>query len=169
VLVALAKAGQVFKYSPARGLAYSTLKQDFHDTIAALLCGEDCGVEDEEGKRSVKIAALEVIAQGSQLGPEVCRKIMAAQHGITTLVQIVKLEDPRQRMPQRAAQALLHLCKSENCITEVAGQQLYRHVGELLEVAASTSHAELENQVVELIDEVHYSLRPAEVETDHLA
>ena len=116
---------------------------------------------EAEAMLLLKIAALEVIAQGTQLGPGVCSKILAARHGIAALVRIVQAEDPRQRMPQKAAGALLLLCKAEGGDAEAAGQQLYRHVEDLLEAAASTSHAELENLVVELIDQVHHSLRPA--------
>jgi len=173
-LAAFAKSVQVLKYSPARTKVFEALEQAFHDNVAGFLCGNDDRQEtkgnDEndigDNEREIRIAALEIIYQGSQLGIEVREKILLARHGVSSLVRMVTNEDPRQRMPQRAAQALLNLCKAEGGGggSSKAGQVVNLYMEALLETAASTSHAELTSIVVELIDEIHFSMRPKEDE-----
>ena len=81
-----------------------------------------------------------------------------AQHGIKKLVSIVSEEDPRQRMPQKAVHVLLNLCRADG-----GAQCIHCYMDVLLLTAADCKHAEHANLLVQLMDELHFELRPRTV------
>lgn len=153
IVGALAQLFQVLKFSAVRQGFCEELPAEFFATIAAVLCREG-STRSPEGQRSAQIAALEILFNLSELTEKVRSKILGAPLGITQLVTMVAKEDPRQKIPQRAAQTLANLCQGK-----LAAEILHRHMDQLLETSASTAHAELSILVVQVVDQIYTQMR----------
>ena len=86
-------------------------------------------------------------------------KIIGARHAISQIVTMVNVEDPRTKIPQRAANTLLNLCQAEG-----AADVIYNHIGKLLLTVSSSAHAELNALVAQVIEQVHARISISDID-----